>query len=131
MILGERERILGQANEAGSGTMSGQGQGGEDGGDAGVFGGAGPGGLPGGIIVASSPDGTSGAGHMPSGGAARQGEYSGQAQPAYPVPGDIPSGNDDDVVARQLREAAMNEPDPELREKLWDEYRQYTGLAKQ
>ena len=31
----------------------------------------------------------------------------------------------DDVVARQLREAAETEPDPELRAKLWDEYRKY------
>ena len=46
----------------------------------------------------------------------------------FPAPGDIPSGRDDDVVARQLREAAMSEPDPELREALWDEYRNYTGL---
>ena len=42
---------------------------------------------------------------------------------------DIPSGRDDDVVARQLREAAMSEPDPELREALWDEYRNYTGIS--
>jgi len=34
------------------------------------------------------------------------------------------------VVARQLREAAMREPDPELRERLWDEYRAYTGLGQ-
>ena len=46
----------------------------------------------------------------------------------YPPPGDIPSGTDDDVVARQLREAAMREPDPALREKLWDEYRNYKGI---
>jgi hypothetical protein len=46
----------------------------------------------------------------------------------YPPPGDIPNGNDDDVVARQLREAAMREADPEVREKLWNEYRKYKGL---
>ena len=46
----------------------------------------------------------------------------------FPAPDDIPSGRDDDVVARQLREAAMSEPDPALREALWDEYRNYTGL---
>jgi len=46
----------------------------------------------------------------------------------YPPPGDIPAGNDDDVVARQLREAAMREADPEVREKLWDEYRKYKGI---
>lgn len=43
----------------------------------------------------------------------------------YPPPKDIPSGDDDDVVARQIREAAMHEDDPELRKKLWDEYRKY------
>jgi hypothetical protein len=41
------------------------------------------------------------------------------------VPADIPDGRDDDIVARQLREAAMKEKDPELRERLWEEYRQY------
>lgn len=43
------------------------------------------------------------------------------------VPEDIPDARDDDIIARQLREAAMNEPDPELREKLWEEYRRYKG----
>jgi hypothetical protein len=46
----------------------------------------------------------------------------------YPPPADIPSGDDDDVVARQLREAAMREADPAVREKLWDEYRKYKGI---
>jgi hypothetical protein len=41
------------------------------------------------------------------------------------VPEGIPNGDDDDVVARQLREAAMAETDPDLREKLWDEYKRY------
>lgn len=41
------------------------------------------------------------------------------------VPPDVPDGEDDDIVARQLREAAMSEEDPELREKLWQEYRDY------
>ena len=34
-------------------------------------------------------------------------------------------GEDDDIVARQLREAAENETDPVLREKLWKEYEAY------
>lgn len=41
-----------------------------------------------------------------------------------PPPG-TPDGHDDDIVARQLREAAESEPDPELRERLWEEYRAY------
>ena len=36
-----------------------------------------------------------------------------------------PDQGDDDIVARQLREAAENETDPVLREKLWEEYRRY------
>ena len=47
-----------------------------------------------------------------------------------PPPDDIPSGSDDDVVARQIREAAMKEQDPELREALWEEYRKYKNQSK-
>ena len=31
----------------------------------------------------------------------------------------------DDIVARQIRESAENETDPELKKKLWDEYYKY------
>ena len=41
------------------------------------------------------------------------------------VPPDLVDASGDDIIARQLREAAMKEQDPELREKLWDEYRKY------
>ena len=41
------------------------------------------------------------------------------------TPPDIPDGSDDDVVAKQLREAAEKETDPELKKKLWEEYRKY------
>lgn len=37
---------------------------------------------------------------------------------------------DDDVVARQLREAAERETDPELAEKLWQEYRNYKEVVQ-
>jgi hypothetical protein len=37
----------------------------------------------------------------------------------------IPSGDDDDIIARRLRKAAEAETDPELKEKLWKEYRDY------
>lgn len=61
------------------------------------------------------------------GGIARAGNA--PANPAvYAPPKDIPEGDDDDVVARQLREAAMREPDPEVRDKLWNEYRRYKGI---
>ncbi len=63
------------------------------------------------------------------GGASAEGNVA-QNTAKYPAPADIPSGNNDDVVARQLREAAMREPDPAVRERLWDEYRNYTGIKK-
>ena len=44
---------------------------------------------------------------------------------SFKPPGDVGSGHDDDIIARQLREAAEKEQDPELRAKLWDEYRKY------
>jgi hypothetical protein len=40
-----------------------------------------------------------------------------------PIPDDIGDGRNDDIVLRQIRDAAMKEQDPVLREKLWDEYR--------
>lgn len=46
------------------------------------------------------------------------------------VPSDVGDGGDDDIVARQLREAAMQEEDPALRERLWDEYRTYKSGTK-
>ena len=42
----------------------------------------------------------------------------------------IPSGDDDDIVARRLRRAAEQETDPELKEKLWKEYMEYKRNAQ-
>jgi hypothetical protein len=44
------------------------------------------------------------------------------------TPDDIEVNQFEDIVARQLREAALAEDDPELRERLWEEYRKYEGL---
>ncbi|MCH8308493.1 MAG: hypothetical protein IH930_10180, partial [Proteobacteria bacterium] len=44
------------------------------------------------------------------------------------LPDDIMENVGDDIVARQLYEAALAEDDPELRERLWEEYRKYNGL---
>ena len=44
---------------------------------------------------------------------------------------EIPDGQDDDVVARQLREAATAETDPELRARLWEEYRNYKNATSE
>jgi hypothetical protein len=43
---------------------------------------------------------------------------------------EIPDGSDDDVVARRLRQAAQQETDPELKEKLWQEYIDYKKNAQ-
>ena len=49
----------------------------------------------------------------------------------YGAPGGkLPPPEDDDIVARQLREAAEKEPDPELKKKLWEEYWKYKGVSK-
>ena len=56
---------------------------------------------------------------------------SGVEQSTYGAPGGkLPPPEDDDIVARQLREAAEKEPDPELKEKLWEEYWKYKGVNK-
>jgi hypothetical protein len=44
------------------------------------------------------------------------------------TPEDIPDLVSEDIVARQLREAALSEEDPELRARLWEEYRSYNDL---
>jgi hypothetical protein len=45
------------------------------------------------------------------------------------IPDDIPmDGTGEDVIARQIREAAIQEDDPEIREALWDEYRKHMGI---
>jgi len=39
-------------------------------------------------------------------------------------------GSDDDVVARQLREAAETETDPLLKRQLWEEYKKYKNVMR-
>ena len=125
LILEERQRSQSQVDAAnGNSSGSGIGDGYENGtgGVAGAGTGAGQAqSLPGGVSQ-GLPGGTQ------SGVVGAAGRSSGQAE-TFPPPEDIPSGRDDDVVARQIREAAIREPDPELREALWDEYRRYTGIS--
>ena len=44
------------------------------------------------------------------------------------LPEDIPPADNDDIIAKQIREAALAEPDPQKQEKLWNEYRRYKGI---
>ena len=84
----------------------------------------GGGGQPGAASTGGSRD--AGASGGQGGGGGVQGDPS---APDPRVPKDVGDGRDDDIVARQIREAAMKEDDPELREKLWDEYREYKKSA--
>lgn len=45
------------------------------------------------------------------------------------IPEDIPPADNDNILQKKIREAAMNETDPVKRERLWDEYRKYKGLS--
>ena len=45
------------------------------------------------------------------------------------LPEDIPSAQNDDTLAAQIRYAAENETDPVKSKQLWNEYRKYKGLA--
>lgn len=58
------------------------------------------------------------------------GSSKGQGQGQGPAAKDIPDGSDDDIIARQIREAAEKETDPELKEKLWKEYIEYKKNAQ-
>ncbi len=138
-IRGEQAVIAGQRGGRGGGMSGRDGMGDAAGAGGGQEGGDGAGGAEG-----SGGDRT-GAGQSGSGGGQGQGQGQGQqgqqgqgqsggggvgggaAGGGGPntIPADIPDGSDDDVIARQLREAAINESDPELREKLWQEYRNY------
>ncbi len=139
MILREREYVLSQSNQqgseeeleaadAGGGLPYDEGDQESDGEDSG-YGGEAPPSPPGPEGVGEGGQGndnqsrSSGGGNRPAGNQSREGDY--QHKAAYPPPADIPDGSDDDVIARQIREAALNEPDPKLREKLWEEYRKY------
>ena len=134
MLLREQERVKAatpRSAESGGG-LSGQGEAGGHSGQAG--GGAGQQGEAGEMADAggAAPAGTTGAGSRGApgnsggqGGSAGAGGREGMPRQAGGQPADIPDGSDDDVVARQLREAAEKEKDPELRKKLWDEYRKY------
>ena len=105
-----------EGTEGQEGQEGREGQEGQEGQESGGASGTGSEGSEGGDVAAGS--GTQGGGGGVGGGA------KGGSGPRD-VPADIPDGRDDDIVARQLREAAMKEMDPELRERLWEEYRKY------
>ena len=83
----------------------------------------------GGSSDGAASDGSSAesSGASSGGGGAGNGGPDGASGAAAPLPEDIGDGQGDNIVERQIREAAMRESDPVLREKLWDEYRRVKG----
>jgi hypothetical protein len=94
----------------------------------------------------ASPEGPGGdadkEGHPRRGGLSKPRDHSGdlKSEKATKKPDDnagngatareIPDGSDDDVVARRLRQAAEQETDPELKDRLWQEYIDYKKNAQ-
>jgi hypothetical protein len=64
------------------------------------------------------------------GGKGAGGGPSGAGKGPSDIPPGVGNGENDDLVAKQLREAAEKETDPELREKLWKEYQDYKKSVK-
>ena len=128
----------GAGGAEGGGQEGGGGAGGEKGGhpSGGAQGGTGATGSAAGTgTAATGHGGASGAPRTGASGGGTAGSSNGGSAggisngPAR-VPADVGNGSDDDIVARQLREAAMKEKDPQLQEKLWQEYRDYKQAAK-
>ena len=101
---------IAQRAEAGSGMQGGGTAGG---------GSASAGGASGGAAGGAAGGGAAAAGGVGSG---SQGTAQGDAE-VIELPPDVGDGRNDDIVLRQIRDAATHERDPVLREKLWDEYR--------
>ena len=119
IILGRREETIARTNEDGAGDIGGTTAGGyvtESGVESAPL-----------LTTASvDPNNNQTSGQLPDAPSDnREGDYQNQSSPNSNIPPDISDGSDDDIVARQLREAAIAEQDPVLREKLWDEYRKY------
>jgi hypothetical protein len=131
MLLREQERVKaatstshtgGASGDADSGRGAGQGDAAAsaEGGRTGDAGESGDATASGEQSVGGEQRVGSGVGGQPPSGAAGGGGTRSGGRPA-----DIPDGSDDDLVARQMREAAEKETDPELKKKLWEEYRKY------
>ena len=46
------------------------------------------------------------------------------------MPEDIPPAENDSILEAQIRQAAINEKNADIRKKLWNEYRKYKGLPQ-
>lgn len=118
LLLREQEQVKAatpRSDDSGGGQGEGEGDGeGEYGPDGSLTGEAG-----------ESGDGAGSGDQSPANAQGGAGRGGGNQASSTGRPADIPDGSDDDVVARQLREAAEQETDPALKKKLWEEYRKY------
>lgn len=124
MLLQEQERVKARSSRSGGGASSSAGSGGSGSGSESASKSASAGGRQGQPVGAAETESAAdeSGGRTVSG----QGGLGGRPRPgAQGAPPDVADASGDDVVARQLREAAEKEQDPELKEKLWEEYRKY------
>jgi hypothetical protein len=119
-LLREQERVKAARPPAAGGGSQGDAGSAAEGAEGGRSGDLADGGEPG---VTGEPGETGDLAVPPTASGAAGGP--GQQTTIKDQPKDVPDGSDDDVVARQLREAAQRETDPELKKKLWEEYRKY------
>lgn len=119
-LLSEQERLAARIPKQREGSTAGSGGYGAEG----PLGPAGGGGIAGGGYEGSGEQG--GDSRAGAAGSGQPGSVAaGGGKPAPSADGRSTIGTDDDIVARQLREAAEKETDPVLKEKLWQEYRKY------
>ena len=111
----------GPNDEQGSQDRSEQGS---QGGDEGIFGES-PGQQAGGASGASPAPGSVDDEEGSGAGPVHVGSAGSGAGHVTPDAADVADQQDDDIVARQMRELAEQETDPEQREKYWDEYNRY------
>ena len=126
-LLREQERIKASApnNNSENGGSGGSGSDGSDGEGSDAEGSEAAGNSQGSGEASSDENQAASSGGQPASGPGGSGTGPGSPGKDIDQPADIPDGSDDDIVARQLREAAEKETDPELKAKLWEEYRKY------
>lgn len=84
----------------------------------------------GGDAAATGESGVPGVRRLPGRSGSRDSTI-GQQQGAPPTQHKRPDSYDDDIVAKQLREAAEKETDSQIKAKLWKEYEDYKSNARQ
>lgn len=122
MLLKEEERIAARSPRRSEGNSSGVG-GGQDGAGADVQSNQQSGVASGANSDEKTASGQGQDGQMQN----HKNTTTGNGNAAASSPGGEKPDRDEDIVARQLREAAEKETDPELKKKLWEEYRRYTS----